>query len=110
LPISHVMIMKDTEGKPVKEGDKKSESRLAPVAQPDRNLVPYDPLQMYLLEIKRYNLLTREEEIELGKSSSDSHFIKSEYSSSKSGICSLSHFLILLVIFSWIWRTLSRDI
>jgi len=66
-PTAHVMIMKDTEGKPVKKGDKKSESRLAPVAQPDRNLVPYDPLQMYLLEIKRYNLLTREEEIELGK-------------------------------------------
>ena len=75
-PIAHVMIMKDTEGKPVKEGDKKpgkrhsvdpSEFRLAPVAQSERNLVPYDPLQMYLLEIKRYNLLTREEEIELGK-------------------------------------------
>ncbi len=67
LPIAHVMIMKDKEGKPVQKGDKKSESRLAPVVQPDRNLVPYDPLQMYLLEIKQYNLLTREEEIELGK-------------------------------------------
>ena len=61
------MIMKDKKGKPVQEGDKKSELHLSPVAQPDRNLVPYDPLQMYLLEIKRYNLLTREEEIELGK-------------------------------------------
>ena len=30
-----------------------------------RSLVPYDPLQMYLLEIKHYHLLTREEEKEL---------------------------------------------
>jgi RNA polymerase sigma-32 factor len=75
-PIAHVMIMKDTESKPVKEEDKKpgerhsvdpGEFHLAPVTQSERNLVPYDPLQMYLLEIKRYNLLTREEEIELAK-------------------------------------------
>ncbi len=59
--------MKDKKGKPVQKGDKKREFHLAPVAQSERNLVPYDPLQMYLLEIKRYNLLTREEEIELGK-------------------------------------------
>jgi RNA polymerase sigma-32 factor len=39
---------------------------LAPVVQPEEGaLVPYDPLQMYLLEIKRYDLLTREEEREL---------------------------------------------
>jgi RNA polymerase sigma-32 factor len=31
----------------------------------ERSLVPYDPLQMYLLEIKNYNLLSREEETEL---------------------------------------------
>jgi RNA polymerase sigma-32 factor len=31
----------------------------------ERALVPYDPLQLYLLEIKHYNLLTREEEVEL---------------------------------------------
>jgi len=31
----------------------------------EKSLVPYDPLQMYLLEIKRYKLLTREEEKEL---------------------------------------------
>ncbi len=31
----------------------------------EKSLVPYDPLQMYLLEIKNYSLLTREEEIEL---------------------------------------------
>ena len=30
-----------------------------------RALIPYDPLQMYLLEIKKYELLTKEEEIEL---------------------------------------------
>ncbi len=39
---------------------------LAPVVQSgDRALIPYDPLQMYLLEIKNYGLLTREEEVEL---------------------------------------------
>jgi len=31
----------------------------------ERALVPYDPLQLYLLEIKRYKLLTKEEEVEL---------------------------------------------
>jgi RNA polymerase sigma-32 factor len=44
----------------------KQELDLAPVVQDgDRALVPYDPLQFYLLEIKRYNLLTKEEEVEL---------------------------------------------
>ena len=39
---------------------------LAPVVQrADRGLVPYDPLQLYLMEIKSYRLLTREEEVEL---------------------------------------------
>lgn len=39
---------------------------LSPVVQSDkRSLVPYDPLQMYLLEIKHYTLLDREEEKEL---------------------------------------------
>ncbi|MBN1847450.1 MAG: RNA polymerase factor sigma-32 [Deltaproteobacteria bacterium] len=38
----------------------------SPVVQTvERGLIPYDPLQMYLLEIKNYSLLTREEEIEL---------------------------------------------
>jgi RNA polymerase sigma-32 factor len=38
----------------------------APVMQDgDKALVPYDPLQFYLLEIKRYDLLTKEEEVEL---------------------------------------------
>ncbi len=31
------------------------------------HIVPYDPLQRYLTEISRYQLLTREEEIELGR-------------------------------------------
>jgi len=31
------------------------------------SLVPYDPLQRYLNEISRYKLLTREEEVELGR-------------------------------------------
>ena len=31
----------------------------------ERALVPYDPLQLYLFEIKKYNLLTKEEETEL---------------------------------------------
>jgi RNA polymerase sigma-32 factor len=43
-----------------------SEFDLAPlVPREERALVPYDPLQMYLLEIKQYNLLTKEEEVEL---------------------------------------------
>ena len=31
----------------------------------DRALVPFDPLQIYLMEVKRYDLISREEEIEL---------------------------------------------
>ena len=39
---------------------------LSPMVQPEeRALVPYDPLQMYLSEIKHFRLLTREEEIKL---------------------------------------------
>ncbi|WP_372683132.1 sigma-70 factor domain-containing protein, partial [Desulfosarcina sp.] len=33
----------------------------------DKAVVKYDPLQRYLSEISRYNLLTREEEVSLGK-------------------------------------------
>jgi len=47
-------------------GDDPDVSNLALTVSPeDRALVPYDPLQLYLLEIKQYKLLTREEEIEL---------------------------------------------
>jgi RNA polymerase sigma-32 factor len=35
------------------------------VASREKSLVPYDPLQMYLMEIKNFRLLTREEETEL---------------------------------------------
>ncbi len=39
---------------------------LSPMIQRDeRALVPYDPLQLYLLEIKQYELLTKEEEVDL---------------------------------------------
>jgi len=52
-----------------KKGDqhsKPSELNIVPVPEPkEKALVPYDPLQMYLSEIKRYGLLTREEEKEL---------------------------------------------
>ncbi|UCF56475.1 MAG: RNA polymerase factor sigma-32 [Deltaproteobacteria bacterium] len=52
----------------VDKGDstQKAQVDLAPVVQlEERALVPYDPLQLYLLEIKNYKLLTREEEREL---------------------------------------------
>jgi len=53
--------------KPVKEGPSlQGRLDLAPRVLPgDGALTPYDPLQVYLMEIKRYNLLTREEEKEL---------------------------------------------
>ena len=57
---SDIPAEKDQELKAPFEGD------LRPVVQTGaRALVPYDPLQMYLMEIKHYNLLTREEEREL---------------------------------------------
>ncbi|MFW6011880.1 MAG: sigma-70 family RNA polymerase sigma factor [Desulfosalsimonas sp.] len=37
------------------------------IPKEEENLVPYDPLQRYLSEISRYPLLTREQEIELGR-------------------------------------------
>ncbi len=50
----------DQKLKTIFEGD------LRPAVQMDsRALVPYDPLQLYLMEIKNYRLLTREEEVEL---------------------------------------------
>ncbi|MBL7179309.1 MAG: RNA polymerase factor sigma-32 [Pseudomonadota bacterium] len=36
-------------------------------SSPDTALVKYDPLQRYLMEISKYKLLTREQEIKLGK-------------------------------------------
>jgi len=43
----------------------KAKSALA-ASSDERALIPYDPLQLYLYEIKQYSLLTREEEKELG--------------------------------------------
>jgi len=38
----------------------------SPAAAPERSVVKFDPLQRYLSEISQYNLLTREQERELG--------------------------------------------
>ncbi len=47
-------------------GHSKTNNTVAPVfPAKERSLVPYDPLQLYLLEVKKYRLLTREEEREL---------------------------------------------
>jgi RNA polymerase sigma-32 factor len=59
-----------SEPKPLVEQNKVVEATpefdLRPAVQAEeRALVPYDPLQMYLLEIKNFRLLTREEEMEL---------------------------------------------
>jgi RNA polymerase sigma-32 factor len=63
-------ILDDSEESFIEEDDKERDSGpgvdLLPIAQSeDRALVPFDPLQLYLLEIKRYRLLTKEEEVEL---------------------------------------------
>jgi len=62
--------MNDTQDMPVQDQEELEEKKvsLAPVLpeEQDRSLVPYDPLQAYLMEIKRYRLLSREEERELG--------------------------------------------
>ena len=57
------------------DNDAESDAAEAPEAkgktpskkQEQGHIVPYDPLQRYLTEISRYHLLTREEEIELGR-------------------------------------------
>ena len=52
--------------KKIKDLDAKAQYELQPVpSKRDGSLVAYDPLQMYLWEIRRYRLLTKEEEIEL---------------------------------------------
>jgi RNA polymerase sigma-32 factor len=46
--------------------DNSASLSLAPIPSTSRNaIVPYDPLQAYLFEVKKFNLLTREREIEL---------------------------------------------
>ncbi len=48
--------------------DEETTLSLLPVVQPEERAVGlYDPLQLYLTEIKNYKLLTREEEVELAK-------------------------------------------
>ncbi len=44
-----------------------SPKKAKPSRASDKSLVKYDPLQRYLSEISKYNLLTREEEVSLGK-------------------------------------------
>lgn len=59
-------VLQENAEKPVEEFFPVIRPDLAPVVQREtRGLVPYDPLQLYLLEIKNYRLLTREEEVEL---------------------------------------------
>lgn len=53
-------MVKDKTGNKIKEG-----LSLGVTQSEERALVPYDPLQLYLYEIKKYNLLTKEEAIEL---------------------------------------------
>ncbi len=57
--------IKSTTGK-AKNRRRTAKPKAAPVVSNEKALVPYDPLQLYLHEIKQYNLLTRDEEKELG--------------------------------------------
>ncbi len=50
-----------------KSPKKKTALKKKPDKTSDRALVKFDPLQRYLMEISRYNLLTREEELEISK-------------------------------------------
>ena len=45
----------------------KQAAKTAKPAKESKTLVKFDPLQRYLSEISQYRLLTREEEVELGK-------------------------------------------
>lgn len=58
--------MKDRKDPSFQNNPVPSVKSLFPAVQPkERAIVPYDPLQAYLLEIKQFRLLTREEEKEL---------------------------------------------
>lgn len=54
-------VLEETEAQQKQAKDK------AATVERDKSLVEYDPLQRYLTEINQYQLLTREEEIALGK-------------------------------------------
>lgn len=58
---------KRKDDQPLQEKPRASVSlSLAPATTPkEKAIVPYDPLQMYLFEVKKFHLLTREEELEL---------------------------------------------
>ena len=57
--------MKDRKDPSFQNNPVPSVKSLFPAVQPkERSIVPYDPLQAYLLEIKQFRLLTREEEKE----------------------------------------------
>ncbi len=59
--------MKDRKNPSLKNNHVSGLKNLFPAVQrEERAVVPYDPLQAYLLEIKQFRLLTREEEKELG--------------------------------------------
>ncbi len=47
--------------------DQKDAKSMVPAPAPAKSLVTTDPLQRYLREVSRYNLISREKEIELGK-------------------------------------------
>jgi len=49
------------------EAQKTKAEKASATVEPDKSLVEYDPLQRYLSEINQYRLLTRDEEIALGK-------------------------------------------
>ena len=62
----NITVRKETAAVETPEIVPVSAAALVPaVPSRERALVAYDPLQMYLLEIKNYRLLTREEELEL---------------------------------------------
>jgi len=66
---SHTRSEKEDRISVVKSAENKNGSALPaiPAKASGNDLVVYDPLQKYLAEISKYSLLTREEEIELGR-------------------------------------------
>jgi len=55
-----------SDDKTAKASKTKAEAKLIKDSSAEKSVVKYDPLQRYLNEISQYNLLTREEERELG--------------------------------------------
>lgn len=65
---------------------KKKKAGTVPAIYSDKSVVPYDPLKRYLSEISRYNLLTREEEIALGKKIQEKGDLEAAYVMAKSNL------------------------